>query len=169
MHHFFPSGLRAALVVSLVGSGCAVFRPGDAAPDPVGELLLTPIRTEHRYLTTSDLPQAQLRAGLINIAFRGERAEMSLAVGLWQPREGLFKIETAPRRCPTLRSLLEALDPHLDRMPVGLILTSNGEIPGASAAPPPAFQALVRELQKELDREKILYTFLLPAELHVVE
>lgn len=151
-------------------AGCAVFRPGDSlSREEVSELELTPIRTKHRYLTSADITQTQLRTALIDVTFRGERMASTFAVGQWRPREGVFKYEELRRDCNSLQALISALDSHIDRMPVGIILTIGGAPPGSMEAPPPAFAGFVKELQAELDREKILYAFLLPTHLHLLE
>lgn len=157
------------LALCLLGSGCKVFRPGDALKKNDGELILTPISTKHRYLTVADLSHSRLRVALIDVVFRKEKTETFFSIGQMQPQEGLLKLETTPQRCTSLEMLIEELDQYIDRMPIGLLITMNGELPTRAEVLPPAFQGFIRELQNELDREKIMYAFLVPAELHLVE
>ncbi len=153
----------------LACSGCRLpwgARKGDA---PVAGLELTPIRTKHRYVTSADLPQPQLRVALVDVILKGEKASTTLTVGMFRPRDGLLKTEAPLKPCPSIQALVAALDPYVDRMPVGLILTINGEIPGKGGEPPPAFGAVASQLQKALEKEEISYAFIVTADLHVLQ
>lgn len=161
-----PATLACALL--LASPGCALFRSSKPKEANPSDLPLTPVRTSHRYVMPSDLQPRQLRVALIDVDLRKETTRTSLTVGMLQPHEGLLTLETPTRTCTTIQQLVQTLDPYLDRMPVGLVLTEGGRVPGAQGEPPAAFGAFVSQLQEALDKEKILFAFILPKELHLV-
>ncbi len=158
--------LGAAL---LTVTGCAHVRgsrsTNDTAPDA---LSLTAFRTRHRYVTASDLPGTPLRVAVVDVTAPGQRTQGTLTVGMLRPAEGFFRAETEPVTFRTLDALIAALDRHIDLMPVGLVMTADGRLAGASAGGPlpPAFGGFVSELQQALDAEEIRYAFILLPELH---
>jgi len=152
----------------LSGVGCSMLGGSKPKSEPSGDLVLSPIRTSNHYISTTELPQLQLRTALVEVTLRDDKVGMVLTVGMLRPHEGLFKMESTPQPCTSLQALIEALDPYIDRMPIGLILTVDGELPGVHGEPPAAFGAYVGQLLAELTQEQILCTFILPQELHIV-
>lgn len=131
--------------------------------------LLTPIRTQHRYVVPSDLPQVQLRVAWIDTHWE-ESSGSTVTVGMFRPHDGLFRAETDPVKAKSIQNLIAEVDRHIDRMPVGLIVTADGKLPGTGGSQPPAaFGGFVAELQQALEKEGIQFAFLLPEALHAVK
>jgi hypothetical protein len=158
----------ASMALAAACVACTTFGGAKKGEEAKNELLLEPIRTKHRYVMPSDLPQVQLRVALVDTAW-GEKSRSTVTVGMFRPHDGLFRVEVDPVTAKSIQSVVAAVDKHIDRMPVGIILTSDGKLPGAGGSQPPAaFGAFVSALQDALGKEGIQFTFVLPNELHVV-
>ena len=152
-----------SLAVAAVALTACVSPP---PPKPVEPL--APIETTLRYVTPSDIGRVALRAAVIDISRRGARTVYALSVGTLHPYDGLFYAEEAFADLASLNALIAAFIRYADatpsEMPVGLVLTCEGECPGiAGAQPEPYFTAAVGALEKTLAEYGIRYAFVIPS------
>jgi hypothetical protein len=156
------------LLVMLVSSACSVFSGGGKGRDSVSDdMMLTPFSTRHRYVTTADQLPLQMRVAWVDMAW-GRHPRHSMTVGLLRPDDGLFRRETKPVQMRSIQHLVDAMDEYIDHMPIGILVTLDGKLPSEQVQPE-AFGSFVSELQQALEKEGIVFFYILPNELHIID
>jgi len=156
------------LLVVLASTACSVFDGGGKGGDSVSDdMMLTPFSTRHRYVTTADQLPMQMRVAWIDMAW-GRNPKHTMTVGLLRPDDGLLRRETKPVEMRSIQNLVDAMDKHIDHMPIGILVTLDGKLPGEQTQPE-AFSSFVSELQQVLEKEGIVFFYVLPRELHVID
>ena len=166
--------IAAVALVCLSCASCSLFssEKGKDSSRETSYTPLTPIRKKRdsRYVVARDLNQVEVRVALVNVISSSRSAEATFIVGSYFPYEGTFRGKGAPIPCASIQGVIDELDPYIDRMPIGLIMTDNGHIPGLDGLDPSKeFVAYVAELQRELTKAEFLYAFIVPHDFVVVK
>ena len=153
--HFVAYGLRLCLVTALLALAACSSAPTSKPENP-----LTPIATKHRYVTPSDIGLIEIRAAVIDVS-QSDGCVYTLSIGTLLPYDGSFTTETAYPNITSQGDLIAKLTHYVNDMPVGLVLTCEGEFPGTQEVPA-FFTRAVSELQKTLDECGIRHTLIIP-------
>jgi len=157
MLHAMNAKYLCLVTVALLALSACSSAPKEKSNNP-----LTPIPTELRHALPSDIGLVEIRAAVIDIAPRA----YTLSIGTFYPYAGLFATETAFPSVASPNDLVAKLDHYVKEMPIGLVLTCEGELPGTENTPPD-FAPSVTELQKALAERGIQHTLLIPLQWEI--
>jgi len=167
--------LHACLILAFAATicGCQSSKSTKAkAPEkePLTALKNVDKRT---FVATSEIGQdvARARIAWINAVSKNETIRSyEFLAGNYRPRESSFERDLASaKKFSSVESLVAELQLYVKDMPVGFVLTLDGELPYNDAEPPEYFKAFVREFQRAMAFEGIKYIYIVSSHWNVVK
>ena len=165
-----PTLVLLALAVSLFGCASSKGKNKTLPVEPLA--VLKNIETRHASASEIGNTMARARIGWINVVTKNNAIKnYEFMTGEYHFRDGVFTLSAKPAKTvySSVEKLVTGLRPYVQEMPVGFVLTLDGNLPNANDTDPPEFfQAFVRdEFRTAMGIERIKYALIIASRWEV--
>lgn len=158
----FPVGW--ALALTLLVQGCVSEKVVEVAKPQI----LTKINTEYGYVTPQEIGgQGMVAVAVINVDFSKTHILYDFNIGTFQPKEGrndlYLKVVGSGKYLGSLAELQAEMAPHIQGMPIGIIMMVDGAPLGVGGnTPKPEQNDFFHDFAEMMSSAGIQYAYLVP-------
>ncbi len=153
-----------AIALTLLIQGCA----SEKAVEVVKPHYLTKINTEYGYITPQEIGgESAVAVAVINVDFSKTHILFDFNIGTFQPKEGrgdlYLKVTGSGKFLGSLAELQAEMVPHIQGMPIGIIMMVNGTPLGVGGnTPKPEQNDFFHDFAEMMATAGIKYAYLVP-------
>ncbi len=160
-----------ALAVALLVQGCV----SEKAVEVAKPQILSKINTNYSYVTPQEIGgNVPVAVAVINVDFSKTHILFDFNIGTFQPKEGrndlYLKMTGSGKYLGSLAELQSEMAPHIEGMPIGIIMMVNGVPLGVGGnTPKPEQNDFFHDFAEMMSSSGIKYAYLVPEKISLTK
>lgn len=163
--------MGGAFVIAMLVQGCI----SEKAVEAPALQYLTEINTKYGYVTPQEIGGDQpVAVAIINVDFSKTHILFDFNVGTFQPKESrgdlYLKLKGSEKYLGSLAELQAEMAPHIQGMPIGIIMMVDGAPLGVGGnSPKPEQNEFFHDFSEMMSAAGIRYAYLVPEKIYLTK